>query len=118
MTEIVYKVPGKNHGPKGKTYDWKPVKSEEEFEQAIDSGWFDTLEEAINGKAKSLKRARNADGEYIGDDPATPDVDEAWVSDDAPTREEMNKKAKELGIKHAKNISDKTLLGLINDKLS
>jgi hypothetical protein len=28
----------------------------------------------------ALVRARNADGEYIGDDPLTPDVNEAWVA--------------------------------------
>ena len=92
VSEIVYKVPGRNAGPKGKTYDWKPVKSEDEFLQALDDGWFDTLEEAINGKANEVEIQ--------------------------PTREEMNLKAKELRINYAKNISDKTLLGLINDKLS
>lgn len=27
----------------------------------------------------TLVRARNADGTYRADDPATPDIDEAWV---------------------------------------
>tara|TARA_R110000868_G_scaffold294621_1_gene555133 strand:- start:74 stop:379 length:306 start_codon:yes stop_codon:yes gene_type:complete len=26
-----------------------------------------------------LVRARNPDGTYIGDDPSTPDIDEAWI---------------------------------------
>lgn len=94
MNEIVYKVPGKNHGPRSKTYDWKPVKSEDEFLQALEDGWFDTLEEAVNGKAK---------------------VKEIEVP---PTREELKEKAKELGIVHAKNVTDKTLFGLIKEKLS
>ena len=29
-------------------------------------------------KAKPRKRARNADGTLKGDDPSTPDVNEAW----------------------------------------
>ena len=29
--------------------------------------------------SETLIRARNADGTYMADDPATPDVDEAWV---------------------------------------
>lgn len=92
MNEIVYKVPGKNHGPGSKTYDWKPVKSEDEFLQALEDGWFDTLEEAINGKANEIEAP--------------------------PTREELKEKAKELGIEYAKNITDKTLFRLIKDKLS
>jgi hypothetical protein len=27
---------------------------------------------------KPRKRARDTDGQFVGDDPATPDVDEAW----------------------------------------
>jgi len=27
----------------------------------------------------TMVRARNADGTYIGDDPSTPDVNEAWT---------------------------------------
>jgi hypothetical protein len=29
--------------------------------------------------SETLIRARNADGTYMADDPATPDVDGAWV---------------------------------------
>jgi hypothetical protein len=115
MTEIVYKIPGKNAGPEGKTYDWKPVKSEDEFERAIKEGWFDTLAEAINGKPKELVRARNNEGQYIGDDPETPE-NEAYI-EAPPTRSEMEAKAKELGIKYKKNLSDKKLLKKIEDKL-
>lgn len=118
MSEIVYRVPGKNYGPGSKTYDWMPVKNKEEYEQAIKSGWFNTLEEAVSGKTKSLKRARNEEGEYIGDDLSTPDVNEAWVEDSSPTRDEMEAKAKELGISFKKKTKDKQLLALIEEKLS
>ena len=118
MTEIVYKVPGKNAGPPGKTYDWMPVRSKEEFEQATKNGWFNTLEEAVNGKANEQERARNNDGEYVGDDPATPFKDEAYVDVSAPTREEMEAKAKEVGIEFKEKLSDKKLLKLIDKKLS
>jgi uncharacterized protein (DUF1697 family) len=94
VSEIVYKIPGKNAGPRGKTYDWKSVKSEDEFLEALDDGWFDTLEEAVNGKANEIE------------------------DKSAATREEMNIKAKELGIEYAKNVSNKTLLELIKEKLS
>jgi hypothetical protein len=32
------------------------------------------------GSDTLLVRARNELGQYVGDDPATPDVDEAWVA--------------------------------------
>lgn len=35
-----------------------------------------------------LVRARDADGRFIADDPATPDVDEAWVA--APQDNDTN----------------------------
>ena len=96
VAEIVYKVPGHNAGPKGKTYDWKPVKSEDEFLQALEDGWFDTLAEAVNGKANKSKPKEDA----------------------SPSRDELKEKAKELGIVYAKNVTDKTLFGLIKEKLS
>ena len=34
-------------------------------------------------KAQSKKRARNKDGTLKGDDPSTPDVNEAWVDGDS-----------------------------------
>jgi len=99
--EIVYKVPGKNHGPDGKTFDWKKVKSKDDFEASLKDGWFDTLEEALAGKHKKERKE-----EIIED-----------ISDDAPTREEMEIKAKELGLTYHKNISDKKLLALIEKNL-
>ncbi len=115
MSEIVYKVPGKNHGPGSKTYDWLGVHSKEEYEQAIEDGWFNTLDEAVKGKSSEKERARNNDGEFVGDDPATPFKDEAY-QDVAPTRDEMEAKAKELKISFKRRISDKDLMSLIEAK--
>ena len=39
--------------------------------------------EALEGKPKR-KRARKEDGAFKADDPATPDVDEAWEDDEPP----------------------------------
>ena len=117
MQEIVYKVhgAGKNHGPMGKKYDWKAVNSEDEFNEALEGGWFNTLVEAMEGKPR--KRARNTDGEYIGDDPSTPDINEAYVDDSMPTRKEMEAKAKELNISYKRKTSDNDLLELIEAKI-
>lgn len=114
MQEIVYKIPGKQPGPEGKTYDWKPVRSDKELKESLKDGWFNTLEEAVKA---TKKRARNDEGEFAGDDPATPE-DEAHISEEAPTRAEMKAKAEELGIQFAKNISSVKLLALIEKKLA
>ena len=37
-------------------------------------------------KVSTPKRARNADGTLIGDDPSTPDVNEAWEGGKAPSK--------------------------------
>lgn len=118
MTEIVYRVPGKNFGPKGKTYDWMPVNSEDELKAKLKEGWFNTLDEAVSGKDSEPVRAREEDGQYQADDPATPDVNEAYVSGAPPTRAEMKLKAKELGINHRSNISDNKLRKLIEKKIA
>lgn len=59
---LVYRCPG-NHKRPGGTFNIKPVKDDEEFESAIDNGWFETLEEAIKDhdnppKPKYIKRGR------------------------------------------------------------
>ncbi len=39
------------------------------------------------------KRARNDKGQLIGDDPSTPDVNEAWVNEETPKKKAKQKKA-------------------------
>ena len=112
---IVYKVPGKNHGPDGKTYDWLGI-DEKELKAKLKEGWFESLDEAVNGDEVKLVRARNDDGKYVGDDPSTPDINEAYEF--VPTRDEMESKATELGIKFHKNIADKKLVKLIEKELA
>ena len=118
MQDIVYKVPGKHHGPAGKTYNYIAVNSEDELKTKLKEGWFNTLDEAVNGKTAKPARAREEDGQYKGDDPSTPDVNEAYVSGAPPTRTELEVKAKELGITFRSNIGDKKLLEKIEAKLA
>ena len=108
--DIVYRIPGKNHGPEGYNYDWTPVRSEKELKEKLKDGWFDTLEDAVKGE-----RARNDEGQYVADDPETPE-NEAY--DKPPTRKELKQKADELDIKYANNIPEKKLIKLIEDKLN
>jgi hypothetical protein len=71
---------------------------EQQFEQLIADGWFPTVPEAIAGK---LNPTDNGD-----------ESDEAL-----PTREELETKATELGIKFQPNIGDKKLAAKIADAL-
>lgn len=79
---IVYRTPGTHHASTG-TYDYKGVADESELNGALSSGWFRTLPEAIAGEHAE-------DGS-------------------APTREELEAKAAELGIKFDGRTTDKVL---------
>lgn len=87
---IVYRCPGDHHCSGG-TYSYRAARDEEELSTLTDEGWFATLPEAINGEP-------NDDAE--------------------PTRAELEAKATELGIKFAKNTTDKILAEKIEFVLS
>lgn len=88
---LVFRCPGK-HQRAGGTYDHKAVMDGDEKDAALADGWFSTLPEAIDGKAK--------------------DEDNA-----APTRDELETKAKELGIKFDGRTTDTKLGKLITEAL-
>ena len=81
---IVYKCPGA-HACTGGTYAYLGAADEAELGRALSSGWFRTLPEAMAGDHDEL-----------------PD-------NSAPTREEMEAKAVELGIKFDGRTTDKSL---------
>ena len=65
----------------------------------IENGWamevkVDSVEETVDVEAdvKEVKRARNDKGQLIGDDPETPDVNEAWEGGEAPKKKTTAKK--------------------------
>ena len=49
-----------------------------ELQDALEAGHLESLY-SVGGDSAGMVRARNADGTYMADDPATPDVNEAWV---------------------------------------
>lgn len=93
---LVYRCPGA-HQRTGGTYAFKPILDKAEHAAALADGWFDTLPDAIEGKA-----------------PAEPDAREP---DAAPTRAELEQKAKELNIKFDGRTGDKKLADAIDAKL-
>jgi len=94
---LVYKTPGLNP-MKGSSYSFMSVSDHEELKAALREGWFSTLPEA-------------AEGTHVIENDSIPD-DEAM-----PTREEMEFKARELGIKFDGRTGDKTLLKRITEAL-
>lgn len=87
---IVYKDKGPYQRPGG-TFDYKGVSTQEQFDSAISDGWLASYADIFN--------------------PAN-DLDDA-----APTRDELEQKAQDLGIKFDGRTSDKKLGELIAQKL-
>lgn len=106
---LVYRCPG-NCQRKGGTYAWLPVKDEAQLDAALADGWFVTLPEAIQAHDLPQK-------------PAIAPVIEALIVADAadnapPNRDELEQKAKELGIKFDGRTSDKKLAASITEALN
>ena len=94
FSEIVYKTPGTNAGPNGKTYSWCAVKSQKELGAKLNDGWYNTLAEAVGI-------------EDVKGDESNP-----------PTRKELEEQATKLEITFSSNIGDKKLLERINQKMA
>lgn len=95
---FVYKCPGP-FAHNGGTHDYVVVNDAAERDQRIAEGWFATMLEAIAGKSAVAEPGEVSD-------------------DSAPTRAEMEAKAKELGIAFDGRTSDAKLLAKINDALN
>lgn len=96
---MVYKVPGKHVRPHG-TYDFEGVNNAEELKAKLKEGWFSSFSEAIGAKKEV-------------------EVVEDKESDDTapPSRQELEEKATELGIKFDGRFSDKKIAQLIEEAL-
>lgn len=100
---LVYKCPG-NHQCQGGTFSYKKIdETGDSLKDAIADGWFPTLPEAIAGVLSTIE---------------DPEKLEEIPSDDAmPTRQEMEIKAKELGVSFRSDIGDAKLLERIEEAL-
>jgi hypothetical protein len=94
--QLVYKCPGP-YARQGGTYDHAVVNDADEYAAQIGAGWFNTLPEAIEGKAPAQ---------------------EVLADNAAPTRAELEAKAKELGIVFDGRTSDSKLLAKITEALA
>lgn len=101
---LVYKAEGKYIRPTG-TYDFVEVNSQEELDAKLKEGWFESLPTAIEGKTVVPEPVK-AVSEPVLDDFAP------------PTREELEAKATELGIKFDGRYSDKKIAQMIDEALA
>ena len=89
---LVYKDKGP-HQRMGGTYNYQVVNDQSQFDAALKNGWFATLAEVIDPNA-------------------------TVVDDTGPaTREELETKANELGVKFDGRTSDKKLSAMIDEAL-
>ena len=136
---MLYKSPGNYKKPNGKTYACIGVQTQEEFDEKINAGWFESSAEAIEAAGdkatppvrpkpkwaikpiKKRKPPKPLDWrDQVKAAPAPAPVPEPEpISDDAePTRDELEAKATELGIRFDGRTKDKKLGQLIQDRLS
>lgn len=102
---IMYRVPGPHKKPRGGTYKTTGAADKAEFDELLKKGWSPSYEEAAAGKIA---------GKIIEAAEAFEDaVDEV----SAPTRDELETKAKELGVSFNARTSDKKLAERIAEAL-
>lgn len=104
---IVYRCPGACVGSLGTTFSSVGVDDAEQLEQRLADGWHRTMPEAIDA--------------YLNPQPVVtitpaPQPDPAPIPDDdaPPTRDELEQKAIELGVKFDGRTTDGALLRRIN----
>jgi hypothetical protein len=88
---LMYRVPGAHTGPNGTTFDYIGVRNEGQYDERLAQGWHPSLEAALGHEQ----------------------IDET----SPPTRDELEAKAKELGVRFNKRTSDAVLLQRIEDAL-
>lgn len=139
LPAMLYKSPGINKKPGGGTYNYISVQTQEEFDDKLANGWFVSSAEAVEAAGdkadgfkkpkpkwamkpiKKKKPSKPLDWrEQAKAEPApAPAPEPEPVNEDAePTRDELEAKATELGIRFDGRTKDKKLGQLIQDRLS
>ena len=102
---MVYRSPGSHRASGGGTFDYLGVDDATAFKAALSNGWRETIAEAIAG---------NKAGDILTE---VKEAQEA-VDDVSPaTRDELEQKARELGVSFNKRTSDEILSQRIAERL-
>jgi hypothetical protein len=136
---MLYKSPGIHKKPTGGTYTYISVETQEELDDKLENGWFESSAQAIEAAGdkadgykkpkpkwamkptKKKKPSKPLDWrDQVNEVPApAPEPEPESIDEDAfPTREELEAKATELGIRFDGRTKDKKLGQLIQDRLS
>lgn len=99
---FVYRCPGANFGPTGTTYSSVVAEDSKELEKLLADGWSESLVKAVDAFLNPSK--------FVDD--STESVDDSPV-----TREELELKARELGIKFDGRTTDALLLKRIEEAI-
>lgn len=102
---ILYKCPGPWSG-NGYSFATRPANDRQEFDAALADGWHPTVPQAVEAWRKPVAVQ------------TTPEPSSVPPDDAAPTRAEIEQKAKELGIAVHHKHSDATLLKKIEEALA
>lgn len=102
---ILYRCPGPNPGNRY-TYGTRPANNLQEFDAAVSDGWHPTLPGAVTAWQSPPAQVP----------PPIPDPEP--VDDSAPTRAEIEAKARELGIRFDGRSANATLLRKIEEALN
>ena len=98
---IMYRTPGPHQKPRGGTYAYKGAADQAEFDALLGLGWFPSYEDAAVGKIVAAVEA----------------LDDALDVVTPATRDELEAKAKELGVSFNARTSDKKLAERIAEAL-
>lgn len=90
IKELIFGAPLKDQFEKMVTEEAKPLELVEEVKAVTPEPVADQITDAVTQEAPVApakpKRARNAKGKLVKDDPLTPDVNEAWEGGKAPAK--------------------------------
>jgi len=131
---LVYRCPGPHRKPGQGTYAYAQVKTQEELDAKLASGWFTTFDEAKEAagevapskkpskkSGRRLKPSRPLDGvnRRLLPKPTeqTQEAVEEAKDDQPATRDELEAKANELGITFTDKTTDAKLMKLITKHL-
>lgn len=114
---FVYRCPGAHFGPDGTTYDALGVNNDEQLRAALANGWAKSLLQAVEIYLNSEKG--NESVVAVCENVVVAESEEIAAADDniSPTREELEQKATEIGIKFDGRTTDRKLLERIEEVL-
>lgn len=112
---MVYRCPGAHFGPLGTTYDSLGVMDDEDLRSALGEGWSESLVKAVEIYLNPVKSDESVVDPVSNVDTSAAEKISEGDEQNPPTREELEQKANELGIKFDGRTTDRKLLEKIEE---